>query len=34
MLALLLVVVLVAAAIIVHQIQGVGVNENPLAFFG
>ncbi len=33
-LALLLVVVLVAAAIIVHQIQGVGVNEGPFLFFG
>ena len=31
-LALLIVVVLVAAAIIVHQLQGVGVNE--FAYFG
>ena len=33
-LALLIVVGLVAAAIIVHQIQGIGVNEDPFAFFG
>jgi uncharacterized protein HemX len=34
LLALLLVVALGAAAIIVHQIQGVGVNEDPFVFFG
>jgi hypothetical protein len=33
-LALLLVVGLVVAAIVVHQIQGVGVNEDPFLFFG
>ncbi|NBH03278.1 hypothetical protein [Amycolatopsis sp. SID8362] len=33
-LALLVVAGLVAAALIVHQIQGVGVNEDPFVFFG
>ncbi|WP_439382293.1 hypothetical protein [Amycolatopsis lexingtonensis] len=33
-LALLVVAGLVAAAIIVHQIQGIGVNEDPFVFFG
>ncbi|MEV6877519.1 hypothetical protein [Amycolatopsis sp. NPDC051128] len=33
-LALLLVAGLVAAAVIVHQIQGVGVNEDVLFLFG
>jgi hypothetical protein len=31
--ALLVVVALVAAAIVVHQVQGLGVNEDPLLFF-
>ena len=33
-LALLLVVVLVTAAIVVHQVQGIGVNEDSFLFFG
>jgi hypothetical protein len=33
-LALLVVVLLVTAAIVVHQVQGIGVNEDPFVFFG